>query len=111
VVTTIPGTSVIEAIWLYTVLAAFIIYTFRRCLPGPGMDHANLVRLGRAILIVPVATLTFLPLAPNSATTRRIITVSAVAMLLNGVEDGVFRKARCNAYSESILDGWCGTPA
>lgn len=75
------------------------------------MDRVNLVRLGRVILIVPVATLTFLQLAPNNATTRWIITVSAVTMLLNGVEDGVSREARCNAYSESISDGWCGTPA
>lgn len=77
----LPDTYVIGAIGLYTVLAAFIIYTLPKYLPAPGLGHANRVTLGRATLVVPVAALTFLPVAPIDATAWWITGVSTLVCI------------------------------
>ena len=91
----LPRAYFMAAMGLYTALVALVISTLPEHLPGPGLGHANRVTLGRATLIVPVATLAFLPVEPDVAAAWWIIGMSTVAMVLDGIDGRVSRGVGC----------------
>ncbi len=91
----LPPAYVLGSFGPYTVLVALVVSTLPEHLPGPGLGYANRVTLGRTTLIVPVAAFAFLP-APSDATAAWwIISVSTVAMVLDGIDGRVSRRSRC----------------
>jgi phosphatidylglycerophosphate synthase len=77
----------------YGALALLVLRQPPATLPAPGLGTANRVTLGRATLVLPVAALALQPAILTTGGYWWIIGVSTVAMVLDGVDGWVARRA------------------
>jgi len=88
----VPASYVLVGVALYGALAALILRTLPAGLPGPGLGAANRVTLARAALAVPVFALALHPGALEAPTLWCVISLSTVAMVLDGVDGRIARR-------------------
>ena len=77
----------------YCLLAVLVLWQAPSVLGSPGLGSANRITLGRATLVLPVAALSLQPTILNANGYWWIIGVSTVAMVLDGVDGWVARRA------------------
>lgn len=77
----------------YGALALLVLRQAPATLPAPGLGTANRVTLGRATLVLPVAALALQPAILTTGGYWWIIGVSTVAMVLDGVDGWMARRA------------------
>jgi len=89
----VPTRYVAHTVVLYALMSLLILLRMPAVQPGPGIGDANRVTLARSLLVLPVAALT---LQPEALVLERtywwIISLGAVAMLLDGTDGRVARR-------------------
>ena len=94
----------INALGLYVAIAALLLVNIPRSLPGPGLGHANRITLVRASLIVPIAAIATTPITLNTAGAWWVISVSTIALILDGVDGYVSRLRQCGTTFGARFD-------
>ena len=88
----LPTSHLLDSVVLYALFAGLVLLNFPGLSRGPGIGPANRVTTLRATLVVPVAALMLHPDVLDERAAWWIITLSAAALLLDGVDGRVARR-------------------
>ena len=101
----LPTSHIAHTAVLYALMALLLLRQMPAAQPGPGIGVANRVTLARSVLVLPVAALT---LQPGALVLERaywwIISLAAVAMLLDGTDGRVARRTRTTSAFGARFD-------
>lgn len=100
----LPTIYTVETLGLYTLFSVVIIITLPDSLPKPGLGLANRVTLCRATLIMPLAVLALSSAPPDSRTAWWTIGISALAMVLDGIDGWISRRTACTTMFGARFD-------
>tara|TARA_B100000029_G_scaffold282755_1_gene276643 strand:+ start:2055 stop:2762 length:708 start_codon:yes stop_codon:yes gene_type:complete len=94
----------IKTIGLYVAVATLLLANIPNTLSGPGLGHANRITLLRTTLIVPIAAMITIPVTLNTTGAWWIITISAIALMLDGLDGRVSRIKQCETTFGAKFD-------
>ncbi len=89
----LPASYVAQVVGLYCVMSGVMLLNSPRRPASPGLGAANRITLGRAILVLPIATLALHPDVPRDAGYWWIILWSTTAMLMDSLDGRVARRS------------------
>ena len=94
----------INALGLYAVVATLLLVNIPSTLSGPGLGHANRITLLRTSLIVPIAAIVTTPVTLNTTGAWWVISVSSIALILDGIDGRVSRSMQCETTFGARFD-------
>ena len=99
-----PPRYLINTVGYYLVVATLLLVTTPNTLTGPGLGHANRITLLRACLIVHIAAIVTRPVPLTTSGLWWVITVSSIALVLDGIDGRVSRSKQCETAFGARFD-------